>query len=401
MRRTLLIPLVLLTVFALLAGSCGDDGDGDSAPEPDDTTSTSADDSDTTTTADATTTEAPPITATTTTEALPTVTAADLAEIGPYPVGVTSRELPTGNLVEIWYPAGPDAEGQTDTYAVRDFTPEVMRALVPADIDDQVTVAAGRDASTAEDGPFPLVMFSHGSTSFRFQSTNLAHHLASWGLVVASADHPSRSLANFLERPEGGPSSADDVLAALELVTTDPELGPAIDADRVGLSGHSAGGGTTLAVAATGDFAGYVSYASGAFGDEPLPDMPSMFMAGAIDTIVEPSRTIDAFDEAPAPSWYLEFADSGHLAFSDLCAVGTGDATLIGLAEAAGLGDFLDDNIRRLGTDGCEEPNRPVTEIWPGVHQATTGFFRYVFGIDAEPVGLDASAVEGVTADSK
>jgi predicted dienelactone hydrolase len=372
-----------LIALALLSAACGDDdGDTTGAAESPSTTTTIAPD-------------------TTVPEAPPSVTAADLAEVGPYPVGVTTRELPTGNLVEVWYPAGPDAEGQTDTYAVRDFTPEIMANLVPEDLNDRVTVAAGRDATTAADGPFPLVLFSHGSTSFRFQSTNLAHHLASWGMVVASADHPSRALANLLGGPDDPPSSVDDVLAALDLLLDDDVLGPAIDGERLGMSGHSAGGGTTLGVVATGGFAGYVSFASGASADTDLPDVPSMFMAGGIDTIIEPTRTRDAFDRAPAPSWYLEFEDSGHLAFSDLCAVGDGDATLIGLADAAGLSEFLDDGVRRLGTDGCEEPNRAVTEVWPGIHQATTGFFRYVFGIDAEPLGLDAPAVTGVISDSK
>lgn len=383
--------LVLLTALAVLSTACGDDSGSD---EADGTTTTT----EAPTTTEATTTTAP---ATTTTEPEPAITAADLAEVGPYPVGVTTRELPTGNLVEIWYPAGPDAEGQTDSYAVRDFTPEIMRALVPAETNDVVTVAAGRDASVADDGPYPLVIFSHGSTSFRFQSTNLTHHLASWGLVVASADHPSRALENFLGGPDDPPSSVDDVRATIELVTTDDVLGPAIDADRVGASGHSAGGGTTLGITAEGGIAGYISYASGASDDTALPEVPSLFMAGGIDTIIEPTRTRAAFDRAPAPSFYLEFADSGHLAFSDLCAVGDGGANLIGLADAAGLSDFLNDNIRRLGTDGCDEPNRPVTEVWPGVHQASIGFWRWVFGIDAEPLGLDAAAVTGVTADSR
>ena len=97
----------------------------------------------------------------------------------------------------------------------------------------------------------------------------------------------------------------------------------------------------------------------------------------------------------------MEFADSGHLAFSDLCAVGDGGATLIDLADAAGLSEFLSDGIRRLGTDGCEEPNRPVEEVWPGIHQAATGFFRYVFGMDPVPVGVDESIVDGVKIESK
>jgi hypothetical protein len=57
---------------------------------------------------------------------------------------------------------------------------------------------------------------------------------------------------------------------------------------------------------------------------------------------------------------------------------------------------------RTLATDGCDDPNRPVQEVWPGINQAATGFYRWVFGIDAEPVGLDESVVtDGVTITSK
>lgn len=384
---------VLLSAILLILAACGDDTDdtgGDEELNTDAATSEVAGN-------DESSSEAG-------NEDEPSVTAAELAAPGPYPVGVTTRELPTGNLVEVWYPAAPAAVGATDTYAVRDFTPEVMRSLVPEEINDRFTVEAARDSDPADDGPFPLVLFSHGAAAFRFQSTSLTHHLASWGMVVASADHPTRNLVNLLGAPDDAPASSDDMVATHGLVTTDDVLGPIIDPDVVGLSGHSAGGGTILAVAADEEIdgvAGYVSYASGAWDDQSLPDLPSMFMAGELDMIAEPAGTQAAYDAASSPSWLLEFAASGHLAFSDLCAIGDGEATLIDLAEAAGLSEFLDDGIRRLGTDGCEPPNRPSEEVWPGVHQATTGFFRWVFGIDPEPVGVDAPAVEGVTVEHK
>ena len=393
--------LVSFFALAILAAGCGDEDPAPAAQisASDDGTTDLEPASDPTTTLPAVVEI--PTTFTTTLAPAPTTTAEELAEVGPYPVGITTRTLESGELVEIWYPAGDDATGLTDAYTVRDFTPTIMRDLVPEEINDRLEIAAGRDATTATDGPFPLVMFSHGSTSFRLQSSRLAHHLASWGMVVSSTDHPSRALINMLASPEDARSSVDNVFAMRALVLADETFGPIIDESRVGMSGHSAGGGTTLAVASAGDIAGYVSYASGAFSDEPLPDVPSLFMAGEIDTIVEPGRTADAFSAAPAPSWYLEFADSGHLAFSDLCAVGDGDATLIDLADAAGLSDFLNDGIRRLGTDGCEDPNRPVKEVWPGIHQATTGFFRFVFGTDESPVGLDESVTTNVTIQSK
>lgn len=335
-----------------------------------------------------------------TTQAPPSVTAAEIAEIGPHPVGVTTRELPTGILVEIWYPAGPDAEGMTHAYSLRDFTPALMRDLVPPDLDDRVTIAAGRDATVASDGPYPLVLFSHGSAGFRSQSSNLAHHLASWGMVVASADHPIRSFENFVGQPEDPQPASDDVIATLELLTDDDVFGPAIDLERVGLSGHSAGGGTILTVAEEEGFAGYASFASGA-AETPLPQIPSLFLAGALDSIAEPSHTRNAFDRAPAPSWYVEFEATGHNAFTDLCTIGADDAGVMSVFVAAGLDSLLTDQLRRLAEDGCVAPSRPVREVWPGIHQATTGFFRYVFGIDSVPVGLDARAVTVTASASK
>ena len=332
------------------------------------------------------------------------ITGADLAASGPYAVGVVTRTLPEGNLVEIWYPADAASAGGTVSYRVRDFLPEAIAGLVPDTIDDVRAIDATRDAAGASDGPFPIVLFSHGSTSFRLQSSVLAQHLASWGIITASTDHPSRALASVIGGSAAGQSSSiDDFRSLRTFLTTldaDPQVGGLLDNDRVALGGHSAGGGTIVQMAGDDGILGYVSYASG-LGDE-APDVPSLFMLGELDMIVSPERTSSAFDVAPSPSWRWSFADSGHLAFSDLCAVGSDGATLIDLAEAAGLGAFVDDNLRRLGTDGCEEPNRPVEEVWPGIHQAATAFYRWVFGLGDSPIGLDESAVtDGITITAK
>ena len=348
-------------------------------------------------TAPSTTTSSPTTTvaASTTTRSASDITPGDLAATGPYAVGVTTRTLPSGAPVEIWYPASGTSTG-TVTYRVRDFLPEALAELVPPDVDDTFAIDATRDAAPATDGPFPIVLFSHGATSFRLQSSELAHHLASWGMAVASTDHPSRDLRNVLGgTAEGQPASTGDLRDLRTYVSTlgaDDELAGTLDDTRVALGGHSAGGATVAEVAADEGIVGYVSYASG-LGDV-RPDVPSLFLAGELDMIVDPTgRTRAAFDEAPPPSWLWIFADAGHLAFSDLCAIGGGNATLVDLAEAAGLGAAIDDRLRVLATDGCEEPNRPVQEVWPGIHQASAGFYRWVFGIDAEPIGLDASAV--------
>ena len=401
MRR--LLPALLTAALFVAACGSGDDGGADTtATVPVETEAPVTTESVATT--EPATTEAPATTPETTEVAEPAVTPADLAARGPYAVGVTTRTLPEGGLVEIWYPADESAAGGSVSYNVRDFLAPEIAALLTGDVDDSFTIEATRDAPSASDGPYPIVLFSHGASSFRTQSSHLAEHLASWGIVTASTDHPSRDLLNSLGgTAEGQPPAAEQLRSIRTYLTTlgdDPVLGGALDNDRVALGGHSAGGGTIAEVALDEGIVGYVSYASGL--RDSVPQVPSLFMAGELDAIIAASRTEEAFELAPAPSWLWVFEAAGHLPFSDLCAIGGGDANLIVLAEAAGLGAFIDDRLRTLATDGCEEPNRPVQEVWPGIDQAATGFYRWVFGIDAEPVGLDESAVTtGVTVTSK
>lgn len=381
-----------LIILVLVAASCGSGGSSSSSTE---TTTTAPP----TTTAVVTTTTEPP---TTTTAAPPTPD--ELAGAGPYEVGVTTRTLPTGNLVEIYYPSTEVAAGRSEEYRIRDYVPALMAALIPPESLDSFTVEAARDAPASPGEPFPVVLFSHGFSGFRLQSTALLRHLASWGMVVASPDHPSRDLSHILgEADEDAPDAADDLRATLAVLGDslgDPVLDNLADTSLVALGGHSAGGFTIVSVAGDDGIAGYVSYASGAGEGIELPDVPSLFIAGSGDTVVLPEVTASAFERAPSSSWMWTLDQTGHLAFSDLCAVGDGDSTLIDLAEAAGVGDFISEELRRLGTDGCELPNRPVEEVWPAIHQASTGFYRWVFGIDAEPLGLDSTTVESVTVDS-
>jgi dienelactone hydrolase len=402
MRR--LLPTLLAT--ALLAAACGSDSDGatGTSPTTDATSETTEAPTPETTEPAATTTEPPDTTPETTEAPDAEVTAAELAARGPYAVGVTTRTLPEGGLVEIWYPADESAAGGTVSYRVRDFLPPGVGDLITADIDDSFTIEATRDAPAATDGPFPIVLYSHGAIGFRLQASHIAEHLASWGIVTASTDHASRNLSNSLAGTrEGQPIATEQMRSMRTYLTTladDPILGAVLDNDRVAVGGISAGGATAAEVAVDDGILGYVNYASGL--SQTVPDVPSLFMAGELDQIADQSRTQEAFERAVAPSWFWLFEATGHGGFNDSCAIGPEDSNLIELADQAGLGDFLDEGTRTLAADGCDEPNRPVEEVWPGIDQAATGFYRWVFGIDAEPVGLDESVVtDGVTITSK
>ncbi len=171
--------------------------------------------------------------------------------------------------------------------------------------------------------------------------------------------------------------------------------------------GHSAGGGTVLEAArATASIKGYVSLASGAVTTRSttptttpttlaaLPAKPSLFVAGADDHVAPlASVTRPAFDRAPAPSELWVIARSGHNVFDDFCTFGGGKG-IIGVAEASGLGAFLDaqPQFRRLGEDGCLPPDAPVREAWPIIEHVVTAWLRNLLGVDTAPRGLDAGA---------
>jgi predicted dienelactone hydrolase len=342
-------------------------------------------------------------------------------EAGPYPVGVTTLELAAGNKVEVWYPAVEGTTGD-EFYDTRDFVPPAIKALLTADVPARYDYTAGRDAVVA-DGQFPVVLFSHGYSGMRFQSTFLTAHLASWGMVVAAPDHWSRDLFHVLSAPVGDRESATgELLGTLDLVTSgndDPAslLQGHIDASRIIALGHSAGGGTIVSAAKDDRIDGYISMASGVLGmgssdattvaPPTFVNKPSFFIAGALDAIISAEEsTRPSFEAVPGPSRLWIIDGVGHNGFDDFCTFGNGSG-IIGVALASGLGPLLDaqPQLKTLGQDGCIPPAEPVELGFPIIKHAVTAQLRFWFGDDATPVGLDNSVSDqyelAVSIDSK
>jgi predicted dienelactone hydrolase len=363
-----------------------------------------------------------PVTEAPTTETVdPAVEAMMYTEAGPYPVGVTTLELAAGNKVEVWYPA---IEGTTgaEFYDTRDFVPPAIKALLTADVPARYDYTAGRDAVVA-DGQFPIVLFSHGYSGMRFQSTFLTAHLASWGMIVAAPDHWSRDLFHVLSAPVGDRESATgELLGTLDLITSgndDPAslLQGHVDVSRVIALGHSAGGGTIVSAANDDRIDGYISMASGVLGmgsanattaaPPTFVNKPSFFIAGALDAIISAEEsTRPSFEAVPGPSRLWIIDGVGHNGFDDFCTFGNGSG-IIGVALASGLGPLLDaqPQLKTLGQDGCIPPAEPVELGFPIIKHAVTAQLRYWFGDDATPVGLDSSVSDqyalAVSIDSK
>ncbi|AKF04668.1 Putative lipoprotein signal peptide [Sandaracinus amylolyticus] len=250
---------------------------------------------------------------------------------GPWPVGV--RTVTVGRLtVDVWYPAqlGSETGVAPATYDVRDWLPESQRgdAVIP-DADAPIqTCDCHRDLPIdAEHGPYPLVVFVHGTAAFRTQSLSFLTHWASRGFVVVATDHPGLYLGDLLAivcaDPRTGPRMLEeDVDAMLDAMrATSGELAwlaGRVDPARIGLAGHSAGGIVTSLSDRAGVRVVIGLSSNGAAREDPGLE-GSLFVAATDDAVVPYSSTLSAYEGSPEPKWFLGIQGSGHLAPSDLC----------------------------------------------------------------------------------
>lgn len=163
---------------------------------------------------------------------------------GPYGVGVTTltfydasrddREITT----EVWYPAIQPVDAPGDYYYHLGWG-QATREAVP--------VLGER---------FPLVAFSHGNGGTRFQSIFYCEHLASHGYVVVAPDHLGNTFYGWddaltqrsaVDRPLDISYVITQMLR-LSRVGQEPVPGT-LDPERIGMTGHSFGGFTTLVIA--------------------------------------------------------------------------------------------------------------------------------------------------------
>lgn len=182
--------------------------------------------------------------------------AAELAEAatpGSWAVGQTTLEViddardGRSFSVDVWYPVDAEASG--------DLTPADYLFIPGVGYTSEVSFA---DAPAA-DGPFPLVVYSHGSGGFRWVATFFTEFLASKGFVVAAPDHTGNTAIDTfagsetslevtaVNRPGDVTVTIDTVLAASDDI--DGLLGGRVDATNIAVTGHSFGGFTALAAA--------------------------------------------------------------------------------------------------------------------------------------------------------
>jgi predicted dienelactone hydrolase len=334
------------------------------------------------------------------------------AKPGPYQVGVTTIEL-ADRKVEVYYPArsGSTNGRPAATYDQTDpIPPELLASLpkIPAGVDLTVTFPAVRDVPVATDGPFPVVLFSHGAGGWRGVYSHPLSGIASWGFVVASTDYAEYGL--LAQFGGGGGSAADDrstvagaatatidALAAANGASGGPFRG-AIDIDRIGGVGHSAGGGTMFTLLNDSRIGAIVGWAPVPPTGPVTSHTPTMVIAGAEDTAITPASAAASYDALLAPKRFVEIAKMGHNAFSDACLAIRSGTDLIGLAKQLGIG--IPDRLLALGRNGCEASSLDTRQGWRVIQHFTVAELRDALGVDRVPVGLApgvATAFPGVT----
>ena len=312
---------------------------------------------------------------------------ADYTPRGPHAVGVTTLAIPDpereGRVLEtdIWYPA-------------RERTPTPDAAT--ADHPFGRPHAALPDAPPG-DGPFPALVFSHGNSGLRRQSTFLTTHLASWGFVVVAPDHVGNTFFEMLQirddetrnhvHLDARGNRPRDLVAALDAVLQADGRWPTVDPLRVGALGHSFGGWTAFKMPrrdarvravcglapASEPFVGRK-----AFDPEELPfdrSLPLLVVAGRDDVLVDLDTSVHPlFARTRAPHALVAVDGCDHFHFCD------------------GV-ELLHTMHERNPRERQPRPTRPYAELLPEerVHRIlrtlVTGFFADALGErgDADP----------------
>lgn len=164
----------------------------------------------------------------------PATLADTLPSFGPGVAKITVEDNRTDRALagHIWYPTPtPDLHAQADKSKVWQ--------MAPADPD-------GRPA----DGPFPLVVVSHGMYGNTFNQAWLGSQLSRRGYIVAMVNHPGTS--TFLRDPEDARRLWERPVDLSRLISYLLETSPfrtRIDPDRIFAAGHSLGGMTVMMLA--------------------------------------------------------------------------------------------------------------------------------------------------------
>jgi pimeloyl-ACP methyl ester carboxylesterase len=311
----------------------------------------------------------------------------DTSARGPWPVGEKTVKFARFSAVEVLYPATPGSEtGKPKiSYDLRTFLPTSEQKKIP------VAQAVVLNQSTYRDlpidkahGAYPVVIFMHGTASFRLYAFSDEALWASRGFVVIAADHPGFDLADYLAAngcaqlaPASDPNGdVDAEIAAVNNPSADLSfLTGLIDAKRLALVGHSAGAYETAQYTSKPGVQMFVGLA-GVHAADPSPTLKSvLYVGGMADMVLPykpgslgkgsalyPGNDTDAYSASPGPpavkKRLVGITAAGHLNVTDMCQPNSQGKSAIDVAAANGVCGIS--NLQTLGLADCGAIDRAI-----------------------------------------
>lgn len=227
-------------------------------------------------------------------------------------------------------------------------------------------------------GPLPLIIYSHGTYGAPDNAMNIVEHLVRHGYIVAAPAYPLTSRVSHTHVPSAyAPdvrNQPGDVSFIIDQLLADRDLGPMINADAIGSTGHSLGALTSYfasfaaqtrdprivanALIAGGDPIGAnVGYHLG-FEDVAVVSArtPVLFLSADQDVFANLSgRPFAAYERVGAPKYEVMIYNGVHVFFRD---------AYPGEARADGKNPdctFFENNMPNTAIPGCEGPGQFIT----------------------------------------
>jgi len=320
---------------------------------------------------------------------------------GPWPVG--TRTVTIGSLtVEVFYPAAQEPGEEPVRFDIRDALPPEEAEKISDEENPWQICECGRDLPIDDAfGPYPVIIFVHGTAGWRTQSLRHMTHWASRGFVVLTADHPGLMLRDILAPLCGGEAAPRDldadlqaILAAVRSETAElADFGGVLDSERIGMTGHSAGGGAVGPY--VDDARVIVPLAAGPTISGGAMLESSLILGGSADSVVPYSSMQSGYEASAAPKRLVGIANAGHLVPSEICTASNeaGQNLLEIAAEAevcgAGAAGFLFQ---------CSDELLADETGWAIVEYATAAVFEET--LHCSPVGTEnLEAIQSVFPD--
>lgn len=326
----------------------------------------------------------------------------DFSTRGPYDVGTMTLDV-RGREAVLYYPADPASAKRSrhrTSYSLGDAYPPELRAslapLVPELVQD-IPIDAYESAQINAEGPFPIVLHSHGLGGTPRDSSQQLQHLASWGFVVAAPDHGSRDAAAVAANAvvtEGDPDVADlratlDVLSRENTRPGSPLL-TGLDTTAVAAEGLDVGALAAYRFAISEPkvkvWAGQapVAPAPDAAPVPPVLGRPALVITGERDSLVPLADVQAQYDQLAAPKRLAVVRNAGHAAFVDACAPSWRRG---GLGPYAAQYPALVPLLQR-NDDGCAAENIDPARASAYIEHLSVAEYRLALGLDPTDASL-------------